>query len=127
MITAEFRPRLYDYLGGTIRGLDGISLEIGGIEDHVHLLIKLKPTHRFSDFMRDFKSDTSVWAKKITDGNFEWQNGYAAFSVGESQVKSVRRYIQKQETHHAEVSFESEFKYLLKKSGHEVDERFLWT
>lgn len=125
-ITKDLKPRLYDYLGGTIRGLDGILLEIGGTNDHVHLLVNLKPTTKFSDFMRELKSNSSAWANRITNGRFEWQDGYGAFTVGKSQIEGVRRYIQNQEQHHARVNFEEEFKDLLSKSGIEFDERFLW-
>jgi putative transposase len=127
LITNELKPRLYDYLGGTIRGLDGILLEIGGTNDHVHLLIKLKPTIKFSDFMRGLKTNSSAWANKITNGRFEWQDGYGAFTVAEPQVENVRRYIQNQEAHNARINFEDEFKDLLKKSGIEFDGRFLWS
>jgi len=125
-IVDELKPRLYDYIGGTIRGLDGVLLEIGGMPDHVHLLTKIKPTVKFSDFMRDLKANTSKRANEITNGRFEWQDGYGAFTVGESQVESVRRYIQNQQEHHRGTSFEDEFKDLLHKSGVEYDERFLW-
>lgn len=126
LITAELEPRLYEYVGGTVRGLGGIQLEIGGVQDHVHLLLKLKPTMQFSDFMRELKSSTSKWANEITDGRFEWQDGYGAFTVGESLVGSVRQYIQRQKEHHGQIGFEDEFKDMLVKSGIEFDERFLW-
>jgi len=125
-ITNELKPRLYEYLGGIIRGLDGVLLEIGGMSDHLHLLIKLKPTVRFSDFMRELKTNSSVWANRITNGKFEWQNGYGAFTVGKTQVEAVCRYIQNQEAHHAKTSFDDEFKDLLNRSGAEFDERYLW-
>jgi putative transposase len=93
LITKEFKPRLYEYVGGTVRGLGGIQLEIGGVSDHAHILVKLKPTMGVSDFLRELKAGTSKWANDITNGRFEWQDGYGAFTVGESQVDGVRRYI----------------------------------
>jgi REP element-mobilizing transposase RayT len=125
-ISKELRPRLYDYLGGTIRGLGGIALEIGGIEDHVHLLVKLKPTMAVSKFLQDLKSNTSSWGKQNLHSKFEWQDGYGAFTVGESIIKSVKRYIQNQEEHHMKFDFETEFKSLLEMSGIEFDEKYLW-
>lgn len=77
--------------------------------------------------MRELKSSTSKWANEITNGRFEWQDGYGAFTVGESQVENVRRYIRDQEAHHLGISFEDEFKDLLRNSGLDFDERFLWT
>ncbi len=105
LITRELKPRLYDYLGGTVRGLGGILVEIGGIVDHVHMLVILKPTILLSDFMRELKSSSSKWANQITGGKFEWQNGYGAFTVGRSQIASVSKYIQNQENHHGRVDF----------------------
>ncbi|HEV7643821.1 MAG TPA: IS200/IS605 family transposase [Pyrinomonadaceae bacterium] len=125
LIGRELKPRLYDHIGGTVRDLGGIQLEIGGAADHVHILIKLKPTIQFSDLMRELKANTSKWANEITGGRFEWQDGYGAFTVGGSQVESVRRYIRDQEAHHLGISFEDEFKDLLRNSGIDFDERFL--
>ena len=62
MISPDLKPRFYEYIGGTIRGLGGIALEINGMAEHIHLLVKLNPTIRFSDFLRDLKSNTSKWA-----------------------------------------------------------------
>jgi len=125
-ITSELKPRLYDYLGGTVRGLEGVLLEIGGTNDHIHLLIKLKPTVKFADFMRELKANSSAWANRTTNRRFEWQNGYGAFTVGETQIENVSRYIKNQEKHHSKMNFEDEFKDLLSRSGIDFDERFLW-
>jgi REP element-mobilizing transposase RayT len=112
LIDDEFQPRLYEYLGGTIRGLKGISLEIGGVEDHVHILVKLPPTISVSDFLEKLKANTSKWSKSVRRG-FGWQDGYAAFTVSESQVERVRLYIKNQRQHHAKVSFRDELIALL--------------
>ena len=120
LIDEEFQPRLYDYLGGTIRGLKGTSLEIGGVEDHVHILAKLPPTIAVSDFLEKFKANTSKWGKSVRRG-FGWQEGYAAFTVSESQVMRVRRYIQNQRAHHAKVSFRDELIALLEAHGLKYD------
>ena len=127
LITPELQHRLYDYLGGTIRGLGGILVEVGGIADHVHMLVILKPTILLSDFMREMKSSSSKWANQITGGKFEWQNGYGAFTVGRSQIATVRKYIQNQETHHRIVDFRGEFVEMLNKADIDHDERYLWT
>ena len=93
-IDAEIRPQLFRYMGGIVRNLGGIALEIGGIEDHVHLLVKLKPTIRLSDFLRGLKSNSASWAKENDIRKFAWQRRYGAFTVSESQVNIVRKYIQ---------------------------------
>ena len=126
MIVPDLQPRIYDYLGGITRGLGGILVEIGWIADHVHILVILKPTTLLSDFMRELKSSSSKWAREITGGKFEWQNGYGAFTVGKSQIPTVRKYIQNQERHHRSNTFEDEFKELLRLADVEYDERYLW-
>ena len=125
-IRPEFRERLYEYMGGAIRGLNGICLEIGGIEDHIHILTKLRPTLAVSAFLEELKPSVTKWARPIIHPKFEWQDGYAAFSVSESQVPAVRRYIQNQEAHHRKTTFEEEFKSMLRKANMDFDERFLW-
>lgn len=126
-LTKDMKPNIYNYIGGTIRGLNGVCLEIGGIADHVHLLVKLKPTMNVSKFLQELKPSVTTWARENVHPKFEWQNGYGAFSVGESQVEGVRRYIQTQEEHHLRVNFDQEFENLLKKSEIEYDRKYLWT
>jgi len=125
MINADIRSRLHQYLGGTVRGLGGIALEINGIEDHVHLLVKLKPTLRFSDFLRDLKSNSSSWGKENGIGKFGWQRRYGGFTVSESQIEIVRKYIRNQEIHHKKFDFKTEFETLLSSNGIPVDD-FVW-
>jgi len=120
LIDEGFQPRLYDYIGGTIRALKGTSLEIGGVEDHVHILTKLQPTISVSDFMEKLKANTSKWAKSARRG-FGWQEGYSAFTVSESQVGRVTRYIQNQRAHHAGTSFRDELIALLEAHGVKYD------
>ncbi len=126
LITQIFRPRLHEYLGGTVRGLDGIALEINGTSDHVHVLAKLRPTISVSDFLSQLKSGSSGWRKRQTAGRFGWQARFAAFTVSESQVERVRRYIRTQEAHHRKQSFEVEFKALLRAHRIDFDEAHPW-
>ena len=105
-IAKGWRDRLWEYLGGTIRGLEGVPLKIGGVEDHIHALIGLKTTHRISDFSRELKKATSIWAAENHDRDFAWQEGYAIFSVSVSVMEAVGRYIERQEEHHRKISFE---------------------
>lgn len=125
LITKELKPRLYEYLGGTVRGLGGIAFEINGIEDHVHLLVKVPPTIKFSDFLRDLKANSSKWVNENSSGKFAWQKRYGAFTVSESQFEIVRNYICKQEEHHKKFDYKQEFESFLKANKIEVDE-YLW-
>lgn len=125
MINAEFKPRLHQYLGGTVRGLGGIALEINGMEEHVHLLVKLKPTMMFSDFLRDLKSNSSTWAKENGVRKFSWQRRYGAFTISESQIDVVRKYIRNQEAHHKKFDFKTEFETMLGANGIAVND-FTW-
>ena len=129
LITPEKEARLYEYIGGIIRGLGGICLCINGISDHVHVLAKLRPDRSLSDVLRDLKANSSGWMHDVFPdaAEFSWQNGYGAFTVSESQIESVTKYIAGQKIHHRKGSFEDEFKVLLNKNGIEFDPRFLWT
>ena len=125
MIRSEIRPEFHRYMGGTVRGLGGTALEIGGVEDHVHLLVKLKPTARLSDFLRDLKSNSSTWAKENGIRKFAWQRRYGAFTVSESQMNKIRNYIRNQEEHHKKFDFKTEFETLLRSNGIPIDD-YVW-
>lgn len=129
LITAEREERIYQYIGGTIRGLGGILLIINGVNDHIHLLVKLRPDKAVSDVLRELKSNSSGWMHDVfpETADFSWQNGYGAFTVSESQVERVKNYIARQKQHHGKESFETEFVSLLEKNGIEFDRRYLWT
>ncbi len=124
-VTNELKPRLHEYLGGTVRGLGGIAFEINGMNDHVHLLVKIQPTKTVADFVRDLKANSSKWARELTQGRFGWQKRYGAFTVSESQFEAVRKYIREQEKHHAKFDFKHEFENLLRANKIEIDEN-LW-
>jgi putative transposase len=124
-IAPAWRTQLHDYLGGTVNGLGGFSQRVGGVADHVHLLVGLKATHCLADFMRELKKATSVWARENHEPEFAWQDGYAAFTVSASKRAVVRQYIENQEAHHAKRDFVSELKELLEKHEVEYNERYL--
>jgi putative transposase len=127
LITREYEVRLYDYLGGTIRKVGGISLELNGTEDHVHLLAKLRPDCALSDVLRDLKANATGWMHDVFPSlkNFSWQRGYGAFTVSQSNVEAVRQYIARQKEHHQKISFRDEFIQFLIANGIEYDERFI--
>src|SRR5258707_8187984 len=107
LITPDYEVRLYDYLGGTIRKMGGISLELNGTEDHVHLLAKLRPDCALSDVLRDLKANATGWMHDVFPSlkHFSWQRGYGAFTVSQSHVEAERRYIARQKEHHRKISF----------------------
>ena len=127
LITSDLKPRFHEYLGGIVNGLGCIPIEINGMSEHVHLLVKIRPTISVSDFLSKLKSSSSGWAKRQTKGRFAWQARYGAFTVSESQVGRVRQYIRDQEKHHRRMSFAEEFEALLKSNGIEFDKRYLWS
>ena len=125
LIRADWRPRVHSYLGGIIRGMNGVAEIVGGVDDHVHLLASLRPVHRIADVLRDLKKDSTTWVKENFEPRFSWQEGYAAFTVSPSATDSVREYIANQEAHNRKHSFVDELKELLKRAGVEYEERYL--
>jgi REP element-mobilizing transposase RayT len=105
-IADDWRERLHQYIGGTIRGLGGQSLRVGGTDNHVHILVALRPSHRLSDVMREVKHESSRWIHEIIGhASFAWQKGYGAFTVSPLAVEKVREYIANQGEHHAREPF----------------------
>lgn len=104
-------------------------LIINGVEDHVHILAKLRPDKSVSGVLRDLKSNASGWMHDVFPDakDFSWQNGYGAFSDGPTEVERIKRYIANQKVHHGKQSFEDEFVDLLKLHEIEFDRRYLWT
>jgi len=126
LLGTEWRASLHEYLGGCARGLEAHPQGVGGVEDHVHMLVSLKPTHRLSDFMREVKKASSSWIREQHGlRDFHWQEGYAAFSVSASAREAVRTYIARQEEHHRKTSFRDELVAFLAKYEIEYDPRFL--
>jgi len=125
-ISAEWRSRLHEYLGGAINGQGGRSQGVGGVEDHVHLLVALKATHCLADFMREIKRQSSIWVHEtIGQLDFNWQEGYAAFTVSPPAIPGVQSYIANQEQHHRQQSSRAELEALLKQAGIDFDPRHL--
>ncbi len=122
------RPRLFAYIGGIIRAEKGVLLAAGGIEDHVHLLIRDHQTVAMSDLMRDVKANSSRWIHETFDDlpMFGWQDGFAAFSVSASNLDDLRGYLAKQVDHHRAVPFKDELLAFLRKHEIEFDERYVF-
>ena len=128
LIQPGCRDELYSYLAGIIRGEKGKAITIGGTKNHVHILAKFSQGAMLSNMLQHLKGNSSKWLneKGIVACHFHWQTGYGAFTVSESMVKVVSRYIENQETHHQKMTFEAEFISLLDKNHIEYDEQYLW-
>jgi len=127
-IPADVRPRLYAYQGGIFQEWESPALIIGGVEDHVHALFSLSKNFALKKIVEEVKKGSSKWMKEEGTGNldFYWQNGYAAFSVSQSNAPDVRRYIENQVEHHRRMTYQDEVRALLTKHEVEFDERYLW-
>jgi REP element-mobilizing transposase RayT len=100
-IASSWRDHLYEYLGGTIQGLSGAPQAIGGVEDHVHVLVGLRATDTLADFVREVKKSSTSWIRdERLELEFSWQEGYSAFTVSPPARQTVRRYILNQREHH---------------------------
>ena len=125
-IAPSWRPRVHEYIGGTIRGLGGIPESVGGVADHVHLLVGLRATHTLADVVRDVKKAATAW---VHDQNLErafcWQEGYAAFTVSPNVRARVSKYIANQELHHRRTSYIDELVTLLHQAEIEYDPQYL--
>src|SRR5437667_4012067 len=121
LITKAIQNDLHAYMGGIVREREGIALAIGGMPDHVHLLIKVKPKFALSDIVRDIKAISSTGVNETTEGlhKFGWQDGFAAFTVSQSQAEVVRRYIENQDQHHRTIDFQAELLALFAK--HQIE------
>jgi REP element-mobilizing transposase RayT len=126
LIRGETFNRLHDYLGGTVKGLGGFPQGVGGVADHVHLLVGLKATHCLADFLRELKKASSSWMREEGgEPGFAWQEGYAAFTVSATARDAVKQYIASQPEHHRTRPFREELIEMLQKAGIEYDERYL--
>ena len=121
-------PRLHDYLGGTLHGLDCPPVEINSEPDHVHFLFLQSRQKNLSDIVYHIKRRSNDWVKNLGPHyeRFGWQNGYGAFSVSQSGVPEVREYIRNQREHHRNMSFQEEHHKILHRYEVAFDERYVW-
>jgi putative transposase len=115
----EIRPRLWAFMGGIARENKMYPIQIGGVADHVHLLLSMPTSLSPAQAMQRIKGGSSVWLKDRFEGfsQFSWQSGYGAFSVGASQIEATVNYILNQETHHEKRTFQDEYEAFLKRNG----------
>src|SRR5688572_21595905 len=127
-IRANLESRIWSYLGGVARENGVKALLIGGIEDHVHLLLGIPPVLAVSKVVQLIKGGSSKWIKDNLPGlaGFSWQDGYAAFAVSKSHVPEVEAYIRNQREHHRRKSFEEEYRAFLDRHEIQYDERYIF-
>jgi putative transposase len=127
-LTCEIDAELYPYMASIFKAMKSPALIINGTSDHIHTLFSLSRVVTIASLVEEVKTESSKWIK--TKGkqfrNFHWQSGYGAFSIGQSQVPTVRRYITRQKEHHRRVSFQDEYRKFLNVYGVEYDERYVW-
>ena len=127
LLSADLTPRLYQFIGGIIRSERGSLLAIGGMPDHVHLLIRWRPDESVSSLMRGIKTRSSKWLHdQLKLRNFAWQEGYSAFTVSQSGLNDVQSYIECQEKRHRERTFEDELRALLRAHGIDFEEQYVF-
>jgi putative transposase len=127
-IVKDHRDGLFAYQAGIFKEWDSPALAIGGAEDHIHMLFALSKNHPLSKVVEEVKKGSSKWMKTAGPKNpdFQWQAGYGAFSVSQSNSDAVRRYIENQEMHHRKMTFQDELRAVFRRHGIAFDERYLW-
>ena len=127
-ITPGIEPELHAYLAAVFRECKSPAVTINGTANHIHALCTLSRIVTVAEVVEEVKKRSSKWAK--TKGNmyrnFQWQIGYGAFSIGQSNVAALRRYIAEQKEHHRRRTFEDEYRSFLEKYGVAYDERYVW-
>jgi putative transposase len=122
------RQQMHAYLATTLKENNCPTLAVGGVSDHVHALFILSKNHSIADVVGAIKRASSKWVKGegIQLRNFHWQEGYGAFSISQSHIERVQKYILNQESHHRRKTFKDEFRALLTKYEVEYDKRYVW-
>lgn len=128
LLSDDIRPELHCYMATILKGMDSSAILINSVEDHAHILFHLSKNRALCDVIETVKKDSSKWIKTKgrTFRNFHWQSGYGAFSVSQSNVAQVVRYIEKQKEHHRRRTFQEEFRAFLKRYQIPYDERYVW-
>ena len=128
LIRPTFKEELYKYITGIVRNQGQKLIAINGVEDHLHMLIGLRPAMALADLIREVKADSSNFVNdnKWVHGKFSWQEGYGAFSYGHSQLDTIIRYIQNQEEHHRRRSFRNEYLTLLRKFDIAFEDKYIF-
>ena len=126
LISESWESEFYKQMGGIVRNHHGLAIEMNGMPDHLHMLVRIKPVIAVADFLRQTKAILSGWIRRAHEPKFRWQRRYGAFSVSESVSDAVRRYIRNQKEHHKKQTFEDEYKEFLRLRNVPFDEKYLW-
>ena len=128
LISKNWKEELYKYICGIVNGKEQKVYAIGGVADHIHILVSIKPTIALSDLVTDIKANSSKWIneKGFIKGKFQWQEGFGAFSYAHSQLDIIIAYINNQEQHHLKKTFRDEYTELLQKFNVQCDENYLF-
>ena len=128
LIYPPIEHELHTYMGGICKRMECHSIKIGGYTDHVHILCMMSKKIALMKLLEEVKSHSSKWMKTKGDdlSNFYWQDGYGAFSVNPADIDRVIAYIANQKEHHSKISFQDEYRAILKRYGQEYDERYVW-
>jgi putative transposase len=124
----QIRESLVGYIIGTLANIECQSLQTNCVDDHIHILCHISRTISIAKLVEQIKTSSSKWIKEEYPGlaDFHWQAGYGAFSVSQSNVEQVKLYIINQEEHHRKMTFQEEFRELLRRHGLECDEKYVW-
>ena len=128
LIADDWRDELLGYIGGIVKDHKATLLKAGGIEDHIHLLLRIHPEFAISKTVQLLKANSSKWINEQckTKVKFQWQRGYGVFSVSQSMADVVKQYIAKQREHHRKQTFESEYMQMLRLHEVEFDEAYVF-
>lgn len=128
VISKEWKTKLFAVIGNLINESGCKTIIVNGVEDHVHCFFGLKPAISISELMKSIKAKSSKYINdhKLTQSRFEWQEGYGAFSYSQSQIDSVYKYIENQETHHQKQTFKEEYLDYLNKFNVSYDEKYIF-
>lgn len=129
LIDKDIETELYSYIGGIIKANESFPIKINGTENHIHILATMSKNIALSKYVEEIKRNSSRWIKTKGEKyrDFAWQGGYAGYSVSQSVVEIVKRYIDNQKEHHKVVSFQDEYKKFLEEYGVDYDDNYLRT
>ncbi|MBR6081484.1 MAG: IS200/IS605 family transposase [Salinivirgaceae bacterium] len=128
LISKTWKDELYKYITGIVTNKGHKLLSIGGVADHIHVLIGVSPNQSVSSLVADIKRSSSLWIneRNLTAGKFAWQEGFGAFSYGKSQVHDVALYIENQEEHHKKQTFKDEYIKFLELFGIDYNSDYIF-
>jgi len=129
LVRAEDENDLYAYIGGIIKANDALPIKINGTENHLHILTTMSKNLSLAKFVEEIKRNSSRWIKNKSEHYqfFAWQGGYAGYSVSQSKVATVEKYIENQKEHHKIETFQDEYVKFLREYKVDFDEKYLWT